>query len=496
VLLGFMGLVADVGWLQIGIVRAQRAADAAALAGAPYLPGNVPGAITAARAEATANGFTDGTNGATVTVAQDAVNPDLLNVTVSAPVRTFMSRLFGVNTFPTTRSARAEFILPVPMGSPLSYYGVYQLCDQSGVCSAINDPNNVPLPSQGFWGSVITYGGNRTNGDLYSTRYNGNPTQNTYYDPNGYNYQIDFPAGSTNGRVYIFDPSYCATGKLSGAQLGTGDHWIGGGAKAVTTQFTLWDMRGTPYDLTDDTVVATDGGLFTNQLQVDKGAYAGDSNYGGGVTSGVGITDCQSDPYHNKWWLMASGIVPGQYRLQVQTSSANNATTNAENMFSIMATVASGPSPHVYGQARMCSYMNLVGGSQVFYLAQIAAVHAGKTLQITAFDPGDVGGNAYLKFRQPTSAGYVDATFNWTASNGLSGTNATSLQVASGGTNLFDNQFVYITIPLASTYNAPTPPGEPGPGWWKVEYDVGGIGNDTVTWAVAIRGNPVHLIVP
>jgi hypothetical protein len=35
-------------------------------------------------------------------------------------------------------------------------------------------------------------------------------------------------------------------------------------------------------------------------------------------------------------------------------------------------------------------------------------------------------------------------------------------------------------------------------GWWKIRYSMTGTGtsNDVTTWRVAIRGNPVHLIVP
>jgi Flp pilus assembly protein TadG len=505
VLLGFFGLVADVGWLQINLVRTQRAADAAALAGAPYLPGNPAGAITAAQNEAIKNGFTNGVNGVVVSAAQDTINPNLMNVNVATNVGTFMARLFGINSFRAAREARAEFILPVPMGSPQAYYGIYQLCTNGSTCTAVNDPSGTAIPSQGFWGAVISYGGNRGNGDLYSTHNNGGAGVNTYYDPNGYQYIVDFPSGTTGGLVRVFDAPFCATGKNTGAggqQLGTGDHWIGGNAP-VTTQFTLWNTNGTPYDTTDDTVVVTDGGLFTNLDGVDYGAaYGGDRNYGGSVNSGnySSQPNCSANPYHNAWWTMnpSSPIVGGgQYRLQVKTSSANNANTNAENMFGIMATTTSaGTTPHVYGQSRMCDYVNVVAGSQLFYLAQIAAVHAGKTLQITVHDPGDVGGNAFLKFEQPGAAGYSDATFSWSASGGTSGSNVTSLQVASGGSSLFDNQVITILIPLGAGYNAPTPPGEPGPGWWKVLYNVTGAGNDTATWSVTIRGNPVHLIVP
>ncbi|HYK99024.1 MAG TPA: pilus assembly protein TadG-related protein, partial [Candidatus Acidoferrales bacterium] len=191
VLLGFLGLVADVGWLQLSLSRTQKAADAAALAGAPYLPGNVAGAVTAARDEASKNGYTDGANGVTVAASQDAANPNLLDVTIGAPVRTFFARLFGVTQFASSRNAKAEFILPVPMGSPQAYYGIYRLCTNGGSCSSVTDPSGSAIASQGFWGAVITYGGNRQNGDLYSTRYNGNPTLNTYYDASGYQYIVD-----------------------------------------------------------------------------------------------------------------------------------------------------------------------------------------------------------------------------------------------------------------------------------------------------------------
>jgi hypothetical protein len=509
-LFGFIGLVVDVAWFQVNLVRVQRAADAGALAGSVYLPGNVPGAQGAALAATTQNGYThlanNGVGTITVNATQDPVNSQLINVTVTAPIRTWFMRLFGVTSITGSRNARAEFILPVPMGSPQNYYGIARLCDNSA-CNTVNGAGGGgPLPSQGFWGAVITKGGNRSNGDLYSTYYNGNPTLNGQFDPEGYSYEIDVPSGASNGTVWIYDPTFCATGRgtggpANGQQLGTGDHWIGSGPRAVTTEFKLWNMNGTPFSTSDDILITTDGGLFTNKNQVDKSAaFGGDGNYGGGA-DGSGSADCSADPYHNRWWQMASGLATGSYRLQVATSSANNNTTNAENMFGIMATATSG-TPRVYGHTRMCTYNNLpVNTSQVFYLAQIAAVHAGKTLEIRVHDLGDVGGDAFIHVLMPTTTGYTQATFNWTASGGgppTSGTGATQIQVASGGANRYDNQLITIQVVLATTYAAPTPPGEPGPGWWKIQYDLsgGGGGNDTATWMVSIRGNPVHLITP
>jgi hypothetical protein len=148
----------------------------------------------------------------------------------------------------------------------------------------------------------------------------------------------------------------------------------------------------------------------------------------------------------------------------------------------------------------MAVYNNLVSGLQTFYLAQIDPVNAGKTLEIDLFDPGDVSGNAFISILDPDGNAYNTASFNYTADSQCTSTcsanNVTQIQTH-GSTSPFNNSWITILIPLPSTYGAHglTPPGETQPGWWKIQYNVIG-GNDTTTWRVLIRGNPVHLIVP
>ena len=81
------------------------------------------------------------------------------------------------------------------------------------------------------------------------------------------------------------------------------------------------------------------------------------------------------------------------------TDATINASTNAENMFSIMAT--GGGTADVHGAGRMAAYNNLALGTQKFYLAQIDQTGAGKTLEIDLFDLGDVNGGAWLKIMDP-----------------------------------------------------------------------------------------------
>src|SRR5712692_9477285 len=96
VLLGFLGLVADITWYQLNLARVQRAADAGALAGVVYLPGSVSGAATAAKNESMKNGFQDGVAGVSVTVAPDVNNDRILRVELHAPVRRFFAQFLGV----------------------------------------------------------------------------------------------------------------------------------------------------------------------------------------------------------------------------------------------------------------------------------------------------------------------------------------------------------------------------------------------------------------
>src|SRR4029077_11194219 len=189
-LLGFTGIVSDVAWYEVNLMRIQRAADAAALAGVVYLPTDVPGAQNAAYQEATKNGYAPGVGGVTVTANPEALNNRILGVSVSAPVRSWFARLLGVTQFNARRTARAEFVLPVPMGSPEDYYGINVVCrntDTSPNCPQVPRAAGAgTLAPLGFFGGVEARGTERQNGDAYSTYYDGRPTLNPGFDANGY----------------------------------------------------------------------------------------------------------------------------------------------------------------------------------------------------------------------------------------------------------------------------------------------------------------------
>ncbi len=77
---------------------------------------------------------------------------------------------------------------------------------------------------------------------------------------------------------------------------------------------------------------------------------------------------------------------------------------NGHNSFSLWAT-ASGGSPKIHGLSAMEAFTPLNGGGAAdFYLAQIDAEHAGKTMVIKLWDPGDTGNlSAALRILRPTT---------------------------------------------------------------------------------------------
>ena len=186
----------------------------------------------------------------------------------------------------------------------------------------------------------------------------------------------------------------------------------------------------------------------------------------------------------------------------MKTSSASNISTNAENMFGIQAVDQRRSAARVvHGTERMAMYNNLNGGTSLFYLAQIDAVHAGKTMEIRLFDPGDVGGNAILRLKRPTRR-RLRRRHIQLCRRQRPQRHERDLDPDRGRRH----EPVSTTRGSRSASRCPTPTARAvtpsnrrarhRPGWWKVQYNITASGNDTTTWEVTIRGNPVHLVVP
>ncbi len=409
-------------------------------------------------------------------------------------------------------------------------------------------PQGQPLAPQNFWGAMQSQGAPNIQGDAYMTRYesrSGFPPNNldntdpdAQYLPDAYyNYAIDMPAGSSGGSVWVFDPGFCD----STTSAGTGENWTVGGSNGYSSRqpvsafYDLYNTKNTLYDSTDDgPPIASSGSTFRRLSYEDRTIF---SAAGQNTTSG--IADCSNLSWHydaqnwrsgspsnprRGWYQLASGLTGGAngttYRLHTSSTDPGSPNdqnnTTALNAFAIYAS-ASGGTPRVYGIGAMEAYVRLPAGrSTEFYLAQIDAVHAGKTMVINLWDPGDTGQlSARLEILQPGATDYTPVAFNYHATRGTSDgaasscssatvTGATSITTNTGGNSLYNGCWLTIEVQLPPTYSAPHPSTDSTTserGWWKIRYTMGtgsasDYSTDLTTWQVDIRGNPVHLIVP
>jgi len=523
-LLLMMAIVVDISWLWVNSLRIQRAADAAALAGAVTLPADPGRGVNLARKEATKNGYTASAD-VVVAPAQDTRNSHRMNVSITAPVNTYFMRLIGFETLMVTRRASAEFSLPIPMGSPQNYYGLGQFQEPVGggttsVQRPIAAPDGTPLAPQNFWGAMQSQGSPMFQGDAYMAGFAERPsTPNPAYDADEYyNYAVEIPDGAANGEVWIFDPGFCATGTSDdGSRLGTGEFWTGPeplGAdthEPITARYELWNTQETPYDRSDDTLLADSGRAF-RRLALTDPTFRG--------VNDATVATCETLAWHNDWWRLASGLGPGVYRVHTTSKPADASddqrNSTAVNAFAVWSK-ASGGTPRVYGIGAMEAYFPLPAGrASTFYLAQIDGYYAGRWVDIDLWDPGDTNAlSADLEILMPTATGYAPASFYWASlpygqseipddfacgpsTSGLVSSIRTSN--GTGGSGVFNGQWLRLCVLLPDSYTGPQPPGEPGAGWWKIRYTMGGTlgaapSTDLTTWRIAVRGNPVHLVV-
>src|SRR5689334_1180789 len=113
----FAGLAVDVSSWNERAAEIKRASDAAALAGVVWMP-DFNKAQSVALETAQKNGFTNGVNNVTVSVQQVPNNNRQLKVTITdGKAKQWFSKIATGNQA-ITRGSTAEYVLPVPLGSP------------------------------------------------------------------------------------------------------------------------------------------------------------------------------------------------------------------------------------------------------------------------------------------------------------------------------------------------------------------------------------------
>lgn len=472
-LLLMVGFSVDVGGWYNKSQDIQKAADSAALAGVVWLP-DVVKAEQYAREAAKRNGYENGVNSVVVTVEQ--VADRRLRVTITDPkVGSALYKNLGGRNISIKRRATAEYVLPVPLGSPRNFFGTGNL--PSGY-------------NENLWLSINPWCTDKVDGDRYQSRFSGNrpysgsscpsaaqaPTstlRNDEYRPNGYDFYIDVPENRTgNIDVLIYDAKF---------QTGTGfpDNQLYTGSQ--TYYFAMYQADDTP-------VSDADNPLMT----------ACNRSYASGTAFTSGITFLGSTRWNN-FCTITTSMRTGRYILRVKNQSDGRYAAGANN-FSLVAKYSSAPytaagalcdartvatCPKVYGKDAISVFASETASTADFYLAEISEVHTGKTMIIDLFDPGE--GGSSIQIRKPTGAtSWTNATFSWTSSDGTSGGPTTSLDVTG---SRFNGDTVQLAISLAG-YAPPS-----NNKWWQVRYQFGtGTVTDRTTWSARVVGDPVHLI--
>ena len=468
------------GWYSRG-AEIQRAADAAALSGVVWMP-DFPTAQTAALAAAARNGFVPGgTISMVVSPVAGSTRQLSVSITDAKSPRHLSGSIVGHDQV-LTRAATAEYVLPVPLGSPKNTFGTGDLL------AGANREN--------FWAAVNGYCAGHESGDVKLARFEsyssatgaalqcspaGSP-QTADYDPTGYLYAIEMPQSALALHLEVYDGGY-------NTSLSTPDIALATDVQAVTTTFQVFGPDNTPLDTSDNPLVSTTTIASNNLL------------------------------YKNLWMPLQVWVNPaaGTYYLRVKTSAAQTTESRASNGFGLRAytgalfstctsivgaTGYSASCPQIHGVGDMSIYANLSGVTATFYLAQVAALHAGKTMQLTLFDSGE--GATKIEVLDPNGS---PATFSWhtpcnpptAPTGGCSGTNVTSLNVSGTGTqpytglqstSKYNDRRMILDVKLPANYT--TLYGAKV--WWQIRYTVGSSAQDRTTWSVNIIGDPVHLV--
>lgn len=473
-LLGVSAFAVDLGWLYLNTSRLQKAADAAALAGVVNLPASPVQADAEAQGAASANKFPIG-NPVSNTFASEVLPDNQYEVTLGAQVGTFFLKVVGINSFAIQRVATAQYVLPVPMGSPANCFGI----GTTGVVDSAHFPSGSGTSTarslcntytQNFWAAVSGRMTAKEQGDPYMTACMASSggscsgAANTEFNNvNHYYYGITVPNSAPSLDVWLYDAGFYDRGDFD---IDTGDNLYGSGSSGggANTVYTLKRPDLTPYDPTDNVTACT--------LTVNSGASA--------------------STYQNMWAKMCNPTGPfgGTWVLHVETTG-NIGGTNQYAILVNTGNIAAGSlMPRVYGINDMSIFTNQASGNATVWLAEILPVHAGKKLQLNFYDAGESNPPATMTVKNP--AGAMASSCSWTATSGQSGSTC-SITTANSGGAIFNNAWITVTINIPSNYTCDPTANNNSGCYWKMDLATQS-SHDRTTWSARVIGNPVRLV--
>jgi hypothetical protein len=439
-MIGFTALAVDLGSWFARASFLQRTADAASLAAVTYMP-NFGRAQTEVDNILERNGIEDGVDGVTVLVEPEG--NARLRVTISDnSADQFFSGLF-TNDVTVTRGAMAEYIKPVPMGSPRNFLGTNDMFSGAtrenfflaiqGYCSRREHGDRITPFADAVGGNNVDYdSATMAEFDSCIPGSPANVRKNVYYngDPNGvqdpdrygYYYAIELDNGNdTPGEAWpfaplveVYDAPFCTAG-------------VDGGTMPASDQVD-YVVRGSdsPLDPTQATqlsLTTVTGGSGTNAS----------CNINGGTSTTTG-------GYRGRWRQLGNALpaVEGTYYLQVRprvpTTKSGSTAMQQNNRYALRvrstnwstasppitwgctadANVATAEAPvragcpRLYALTHLGIYAEIDNADPTFFLADIGQEHAGKEVTVELFDTAE-GANG-VSLRSPAGA---NIPFEW-----------------------------------------------------------------------------------
>ena len=532
-MIGMAAFAIDVGQWYVAAREAQRAADAAALAGVTYLPGNQQKAFETAQTYASRNGHDDDALDVEVVTGLDN-GPTQLKVTVSKRVPSVLGGLFGVSGNTITRSAVADYAGPVPLGSPCNAYGNDPEPEdrRSSVCADTGD----------FWGNVGSPKASKGSGDAYqngacSTSFAGCTLgANVDYAKEGYFYSVTLEKPVNNLAIEVFDPALVHVGDLCNKAKLSSAKALGANAAVPDPSTRYADGATSPYCTGDQNFSGESGG-YTNMVATQflvrdpgtnswdplsfpvRSGCSGTGTYPGYTGDLSQVLNTSSAAYSTKPTPLAGQVsiaqqpgyvaqvfrrwVPlctianapaGTYLIQVKTNGVGSDNGNGHNRFALRAYSSSDSSAKeaiaISGFSKMAMYANLPNATSKFYLARVPSGAAGQILNVNLFDVGDATKPGTISVLAPPRSG---VTFTGCTGKGV--VNATMPTCSLNGVNSkYNGQWQTISVPIPSGYRCDDR--DSSDCWVRLEFKYGD-GNqpsDTTSWSAAIEGDPVRLV--
>ena len=519
-LVALSAFAVDVGhWYLVG-QQAQRAADAAALAGVTDLPGDQTSAFALAQSYSKMNGFQNGVSSTTVTPTLDG-GPTRLRVTVGRTVNNIFGPLLGIASTTVSRTAVADYTGPVPMGSPCNEFG--------------NDPDSTSSTrgtacsgvTGQMWANVNGYSADKQNGDSIqshdcNTSVAGKDgcsgSTNTDFNPNGYFYIISVKQPMASLTVQLFDPVFVDVGLTCGNSIFTGSttavndyvnaadaahRYVSGntttdgakyctgdnlysGTQVMNTTFTLrspsqtsWDPLSYPvvYSKTYPGWTASGSTLFKILNKATVATYRDDI--------------AQSFRRWSTFYTITNPQV-GDYLLQVSSNVGgvyNNA--DAGNRFAIRATASNLDAVSIAARQTMGIFSNQPGATTQFYLARVPSGSAGGTLNVTLYDVGDSSQSGTITIVPPSGGSFSGCTGSGVTTSISAGC---AFTVTAGSPSAFNGRYEVVKVPIPLGYSCND--NDSAACWVKLTYTYGSgsAPTDVTTWSAKLEGDPIRLV--